>query len=192
MNVTVYLGSSEGNRPVFRQAVTELGTWLGRSGHTLIYGGSRVGLMGALAEAVIAAGGKVIGVEPRYFVDGQIQYDAIDQLIVTDTMAQRKTLMEEMADAFIVLPGGVGTFEEFFETLTLKLLGRHDKPIALLNTRGYYDAMYAAIRSSVAGGFTARSCLDMIALCADPEEALSAVEKTPSAHAARGISEYGR
>ncbi|MBQ5502872.1 MAG: TIGR00730 family Rossman fold protein, partial [Selenomonas sp.] len=78
MKVTVYLGSSEGNRPVFRQAVTELGTWLGRSGHTLIYGGSRVGLMGALAEAVIAAGGKVIGVEPRYFVDGQIQYDAID------------------------------------------------------------------------------------------------------------------
>lgn len=153
MNVTVYLGSSEGNRPVFRQAVTALGTWLGRSGHTLIYGGSRVGLMGALAEAVIEAGGKVIGVEPRYFVDGQIQYDAIDQLIVTDTMAQRKEKLRELGDVFVAFPGGIGTLEEIAEVMTLNKIGQLPKPFCLLNIEGYYEPLRQFLGHMVKEGF---------------------------------------
>lgn len=115
MNITVYLASSTGNDPKFEAAVKELGTWIGASGNTLIYGGSKTGLMGELAQSVLQAGGKVIGVEPQFFVEEEYQYEGLTQLIVTKDMAERKTKMIELGDAFIAFPGGVGTLEEVSE-----------------------------------------------------------------------------
>lgn len=153
MKITVYLGSSMGKRPVFRQAATELGEWIGRTGHTLIYGGSRVGLMGVLADAVIGAGGKVIGVEPGFFVDGQVQHPGITQLIITKTMAERKQKMLELGDAFIAFPGGIGTLEEMAEMMTLVKIGQLDKPFCFLNIDGYYEPFRDFLMHMVAEGF---------------------------------------
>ena len=117
MNITVYLGAKEGNDPSLHSAARELGTWIGGNGHTLIYGGSKCGLMGVLAESTLMAGGKVIGVEPQFFIDMGFDYDAITQLIVTKNMSERKAKMIELGEAFIAFPGGTGTLEEISEKL---------------------------------------------------------------------------
>lgn len=153
MNITVYLGSSEGNRPIFRQAARELGEWIGRNGHTLIYGGSEMGLMGVLADAVIHEGGKVIGVEPRFFVEEEVQHKGITELIVTETMAERKQKMIELGDAFIAFPGGLGTLEEITEVMTLCKLRRIEKPFCLLNIDGYYEPLCKLLFHMVNEGF---------------------------------------
>ena len=113
MNITVYLGSSEGKDETLKTAVRALGTWIGESGNALVYGGSKSGLMGDLAESVLQAGGEVTGVEPQFFIDAGYEYDAITRLYVTETMAERKTKMIELGDAFIAFPGGVGTLGSF-------------------------------------------------------------------------------
>ncbi len=115
MNITVYLGSNEGNDPSLKEAVRALGAWIGNAGHALVYGGSKSGLMGELAESVLNAGGKVTGVEPQFFIDAGLEYDAITTLIVTKDMAERKAKMIELGDAFIAFPGGTGTLEEVSE-----------------------------------------------------------------------------
>ena len=112
MNIAVYIGSDEGKKDIYRQAAQELGLWIGRNGHTLIYGGSAMGLMGVLANAVLAEQGKVIGVEPQFFVEEEVQHSGITALIVTETMSERKQKMMELADSFIAFPGGIGTLEE--------------------------------------------------------------------------------
>ncbi len=112
MNITVYLGAREGNDPILSEKVGELGRWIGENGHTLIYGGSKVGLMGKLAVSVIEAGGKAIGVEPEFFVRDFLQYDGLTELIVTKDMSDRKAKMIDLGDAFIAFPGGTGTLEE--------------------------------------------------------------------------------
>ena len=112
MNITVYLGASEGVDPALKTAARELGAWIGKSGHALVYGGSKCGLMGELAESVLEAGGEVTGVEPRFFIDEGFAYDAITRLIVTRDMSERKAKMIELGDAFIAFPGGTGTLEE--------------------------------------------------------------------------------
>ena len=115
MNITVYLGASAGNDPAFLPAVQELGNWIGANGHALVYGGSKSGLMGALADSVLEAGGHVTGVEPSFFIEAEFQHDGIDDLIVTSDMAERKAKMIELGDAFIAFPGGTGTLEEIDE-----------------------------------------------------------------------------
>ena len=155
MNITVYLGATEGNDPALITAVKALGTWIGSNGHSLVYGGSRCGLMGMLAQSVLESGGHVTGVEPRFFVEAGFVYDAIDELIVTETMRERKAVMEDKADAFVICPGGIGTLEEFFEVITLKQLGRHQKPIVILNTLQFYDPMLDMMEQSVANDFMA-------------------------------------
>ena len=112
MKITVYLGASEGNDPALKTAVQELGRWIGQSGNALVYGGSRSGLMGLLADSVLAAGGQVTGVEPRFFVEQELQHNGLTELIVTENMAQRKAKMIELGDAFVAFPGGTGTLEE--------------------------------------------------------------------------------
>ena len=139
MNITVYLGSAMGNDPKYVQEVVRLGTWIGNNGHRLIYGGSRIGLMGELAEAVLVAGGEVIGVEPGFFVDSCLQHDGINELIVTETMAERKAKMIELGDAYIAFPGGTGTLEEISEVMSQIRLGHNDRPCIILNLDGYYD-----------------------------------------------------
>lgn len=139
MNITVYLGSNEGKDPVLKTAVRELGTWIGKNDHTLIYGGSKRGLMGELAESVLMADGKVTGVEPQFFLDMGFDYPEITQLIVTQDMSERKAKMVELGDAFIAFPGGTGTLEEISEIMSKIVLGHLAAPCIVYNLNGYYD-----------------------------------------------------
>ena len=150
MNITVYLGANEGNNPALKQAVRELGTWIGESGNDLIYGGSKVGLMGIIAESVLRAGGKVTGVEPQFFMEKELQYDAVTHLIVTETMAERKTKMIELGDAFVAMPGGTGTLEEISEVMSLLALDRLEAPCILYNLHGYYDSLQQLLERMIA------------------------------------------
>ena len=150
MNITVYLGANEGNDPALKQAVQELGTWIGESGHDLIYGGSKVGLMGIIAESVLRAGGKVTGVEPQFFMEKELQYDAVTHLIVTETMAERKTKMIELGDVFVAMPGGTGTLEEISEVMSLLALDRLEAPCILYNLHGYYDSLQQLLERMIA------------------------------------------
>ena len=142
-----------GNDPKYLREVIRLGSWIGRSGHRLIYGGSRIGLMGELAEAVLQAGGEVIGVEPGFFVDSCLQHDGINELIVTDTMAERKAIMIERGDAYIAFPGGTGTLEEIAEVMSQIRLGHNDRPCFILNLDGFYDPLKVMLDRMVSEGF---------------------------------------
>ena len=141
MNITVYLGATPGNDPALETAVRALGTWIGKNGHNLVYGGSKCGLMGMLAESVLEAGGKVTGVEPKFFVDDGFVYDAITELIVTKDMSERKAKMIELGDAFIAFPGGTGTLEEIAEIMSKVALRHLDAPCILYDLNGYYTGL---------------------------------------------------
>ena len=145
MNITVYLGANTGNDPAFLPAVQELGNWIGANGHALVYGGSKSGLMGALADSVLEAGGHVTGIEPSFFIDAEFQHDGIDDLIVTSDMAERKAKMIELGDAFIAFPGGTGTLEEIAEVMSKLALNHLDAPCIFYNLNGYYDHMKALL-----------------------------------------------
>ena len=133
MNITVYLGANEGNDPALKKAVTELGTWIGESGNALVYGGSETGLMGTLAASVLEAGGDVTGVEPVFFIEEELQFDGLTELIVTQDMSERKAKMIELGDVFIAFPGGTGTLEEITEIMSKVSLGHLDAPCILYN-----------------------------------------------------------
>ena len=139
MNSTVYLGANKGTDPLLEKAVIELASWIAKSGNTLVYGGSKTGLMGILGTTALDAGGKVVGVEPTFFMDQEQQLDTLTELIVTDTIAERKTKMIELGDAFIALPGGTGTLEEITEVMSKVSLKQIDAPCILYNLNGYYD-----------------------------------------------------
>ncbi len=141
--VAVFCAAAEGTRPEYRSAAEELGRQLAQQGIGLIYGGADVGLMGAVADAALAGGGRVVGVIPHVLVDKEIAHKGVQELHVVDTMHTRKRLMGDLADAFIVLPGGFGTLEELFEVLAWQTLKLHAKPVVLLNVAGFYDSMLA-------------------------------------------------
>ena len=176
MNITVYLGANEGKDPALVQAARELGEWIGSRGHTLIYGGSKCGLMGHLAESVLGAGGKVTGVEPEFFVSAGFVYDEIDRLIVTSDMAERKAKMIELGDAFIAFPGGTGTLEEIAEVMSKVYLGHLDAPCILYDLNGYYSGIRAQLAQMRQAGLSdeegqkkisfARSLEDIVRLLA--------------------------
>lgn len=146
MHITVYLGSCEGNDVRFKEAVRELGTWIGANGHTLVYGGSKSGLMGILATSVLTSGGRAIGVEPQFFMDAERQYDGLTELIVTKDMPERKTKMIELGDAFIAFPGGTGTLEEIAEVMSKVVLGHLSAPCILYDLDGYYAGLKELLR----------------------------------------------
>jgi uncharacterized protein (TIGR00730 family) len=152
-SVAVYCGSRSGKQPEFAQAAQEVGRWIGQHGGQLVYGGGRNGLMGLLADACLEAGGQVIGVIPKTMVEREWAHSGCTELIVTETMHERKRIMAERCDAFLALPGGIGTFEEFFEAWTWRQLGFHDKPVGLLNVGGYYDLLLQFLRHSVDNQF---------------------------------------
>lgn len=154
MNITVYLGASEGNDPALRTAVEELGRWIGEQGHSLVYGGSKSGLMGALARAALDAGAQVVGVEPSFFIAEMLQYEDLSELIVTETMAERKTKMIELGDAFIAFPGGTGTLEEISEVMSKVSLGQLSAPCILYNLNGYYDDLRALLQRMIRAGLS--------------------------------------
>ena len=149
MNICLYGASSSAIAKSYINPTEELGAKIAERGHTLIYGGGAEGLMGAAARGAYSQGGKIIGIVPSFLnVDG-ILFDNCDEMIFTETMRERKQLLEEKSDAFIVTPGGVGTFDEFFEILTLKQLGRHSKPIAVFNINGYFDNLIEQLKNAV-------------------------------------------
>ena len=152
-SICVYCGSRPGENALFAQTARAVGTWIGANGGQLVYGGGRSGLMGTVADATQAAGGRVVGVIPQSLVDKEHARHACDELHIVRTMHERKALMAERSNAFMALPGGLGTFEELCEVWTWRQLGYHDKPIGLLNVAGYYDAMLAFLQHSVASGF---------------------------------------
>jgi uncharacterized protein (TIGR00730 family) len=151
--VCVYCGSSFGSDPVYLEATQDLARTLAGRGIRVVYGGASVGLMGALADATLEAGGEVVGVIPQQLVDREIAHPGLTELHVVQTMHQRKALMAELSDAFVALPGGIGTLEELIEIFTWNQLGIQDKPIAVLNTIGYYDGLTAFLDHAVAQGF---------------------------------------
>lgn len=166
--VCVFCGSSPGSRPTYAEAARRMGDALVARDITLVYGGGRVGLMGEIARAVLAAGGRVVGVIPQALVRKELVYDDLTELHVVASMHDRKAMMAERAEAFVALPGGYGTFEEFCEVLTWAQLGFHHKPVALLNVAGYFDGLLALFDHAVAEGFVRPAHRAMALADADP------------------------
>lgn len=177
MNITVYLGANEGTDPALKTAVQELGKWIGESGNALIYGGSRCGLMGVLADSVLAAGGEVTGVEPEFFVKGELQHDGLTDLIVTKDMTERKTKMIELGDAFIAFPGGTGTLEEIAEVMSRVSLGQLDAPCILYDLNGYYDSLKALLDKMIEKGLSTPQRQRGIRFAANLEEITTILNK---------------
>lgn len=171
-SICVYCASSSRVATHFTQAAEELGTLLGQRGLTLVYGGASVGLMGVLAQAVQRSGGRVAGFIPQTLRDREIAYEAADELVVTRDLRERKALMEARADAFVALPGGLGTLEEVLEVLTLKQLRLHQKPIVFLNTAGFYDSLLAVFEQLRELNFSKPESRHAYELATQPAEVL--------------------
>jgi hypothetical protein len=173
--ICVFCGSSPGSDPAYAAAARLLGGTLAAEGIGLVYGGGNVGMMGELANAVVAAGGKVTGVIPEALMAREVALTELDDLRVVDSMHTRKALMGDLSDGFIALPGGIGTLEEFIEVLTWAQLGLHDKPCALLNTQGYFDTLLTFIDDIVAAGFMADVHRQLVLTADEPVALLDAM-----------------
>lgn len=170
MNITVYLGAFEGNDPALAQAVRALGTWIGQSGNALVYGGSKSGLMGQLAESALKAGAQVTGVEPQFFIDDDFQYEGLTELIVTKDMTERKKKMIELGNAFIAFPGGTGTLEEITEVMSNVSLKQLDAPCILYNLNGYYDSLMMLLGQMIDKGLSSEERQEGIYFANDLEQ----------------------
>ncbi len=178
-NVCVFCGSSPGTNPAFATAARRLGTALAERGVGLVYGGTSVGLMGVVADAALAAGGRATGVITESLAGHEIAHSALNELFVVSTMHERKALMAEMADAFVMLPGGFGTCEEFMESVTWAQLGIHDKRCGILNVDGFFDDLLAFLGHAVAQGFIKSRQIDALAISDDADELLDALVGSP-------------
>src|SRR5438128_12123639 len=168
-HVCVFCGSSRGVRPAYAEAARRVGAALARNGLGLVYGGGRIGLMGVVADAALAAGGRVVGVIPDPLATRELAHDGLTELHVVPTMHDRKALMASRSAGFLALPGGVGTFEEFFEILTWAALGLHGKPIGLLNVEGYFDPLLALLDHAVAERFVRPEHLSLLLVSDQPD-----------------------
>ncbi|MFE1602984.1 TIGR00730 family Rossman fold protein [Methylobacterium sp. ID0610] len=175
MRLCVFCGSSDGAAPLYREGAQALGRHLARSGVGLVYGGGKVGLMGAVADAALEAGGEVIGVMPRPLVEKEIGHAGLTTLHVVGSMHERKAMMADLADGFVALPGGLGTFEELFEVWTWAQLGYHPKPVSLLNVGGFYDGLLAFLDHVVGQGFVREPHRAMLICAQDPAELLTRI-----------------
>lgn len=175
MHICVYCSASDSLAPAYVETAAALGRAIGARGDTLVYGGSSRGLMGQVARGVHQTGGKVVGYLPRMLLNIEIAYDAADELIISEDMRARKAGMASRADAFIALPGGIGTLEELFEIMTLRALGQIAKPLVLLNVNGFYDPLRAMIVSMGQHGFLRRAVDELFTLAPDVETAMAHV-----------------
>jgi len=171
-SVCVYCGSRPGGLPAYAEAARNIGSEIGRRGWQLVYGGGRAGLMGEVADAALAAGATVIGVIPESLMGRELGHRGLTELHVVETMHQRKMMMAERSDAFLALPGGIGTFEELFEVWTWRQLGYHDKPLGLLNVAGYYDALLGFLAHSRDQGLMTTAQTDLLQVGDDPSALL--------------------
>jgi uncharacterized protein (TIGR00730 family) len=170
--ITVFCGSSKGNEDKYILQATRLGQILAKQNIELVYGGASVGLMGAVANGVLSEGGKVIGVLPRFLKAKEIAHEGLTELILVESMHERKTKMNELCDGVIALPGGFGTLEEFFEMLTWAQLGLHKKPIAILNIEGFYDSLTTLVQTMVDKGFLIEANQQMLLMSNNIEDLL--------------------
>ena len=177
-SLCVYCGSRPGMDPAFAETARQVGQWIGAHDGQLVYGGGRNGLMGIVADATLAAGGRVIGVIPQALVEKEWAHTGCTELHIVDTMHERKRIMAEHADAFLSLPGGIGTLEEFFEVWTWRQLGYHAKPVGLLNLNGYYDHLLAFLHTSVQNGFMSDWQMELIHVGTDAERVLEQLVQT--------------
>lgn len=186
-SVAVYCGSRLGNSPLFSDLAAATGNWIGQHGGQLVYGGGKSGLMGVVADATLKAGGSVVGVIPTALVEREWAHQGCTELHVVANMHDRKRLMAERADAFVALPGGIGTMEEFFEVWTWHQLGYHNKPVGLLNAAGYYDSLLAFLATSVTQGFMQIAQMDMIRTGSDPSKLLPELVQAAGLSSATGL-----
>lgn len=181
--VCVFCASRTGKDPIFREAATALGAALAGRGLGLVYGGAHVGLMGAVADAALAGGGEVVGVIPSSMVDREVARRGLTQLHVVRTMHERKALMADLSDAFVALPGGYGTLDEFFEALTWSQLGYHSKPCAVLNVGGFFDPLLAYLDGAVDAGLLHLANRRLIIVATGIDEVLDRIAEPPAARA---------
>ena len=190
LSVCVYCGSRHGRRPAYTAAARALGKAIGSRGWQLVYGGGKVGLMGEVANATLAAGGRVVGVIPESLQQREVGHTGLHELHVVPTMHARKQVMAERADLFIALPGGIGTLEELYEVWTWRQLGYHDQPIGLINIEGYFDPLLAFMRNTVAEGFLSPDQNDQLAVGTEPETVLLSL--AAQARQAHGSEDFSR
>ena len=186
-SVCVYCGSNPGRRGTYRVAATALGETIARRGLRLVYGGASVGLMGAVADAALAAGGHVIGIMPKALVDKEIAHAGLSELHVVASMHERKQMMADLSDGFIALPGGVGTMEELFEVWTWAQLGHHAKPCGLLDVAGFYELLEAFLDHQVTEGFVRAEHREILKVEANPDSLLDAFETYEAPRVAKWI-----
>jgi uncharacterized protein (TIGR00730 family) len=181
-SLCVFCGSSVGNRPEYAAAAVEVGRLLAQRGIRLVYGAGNVGLMGILADAALAAGGEVTGVIPQMLVDRELAHRGITDLRIVGTMHERKALMAELSDAFLALPGGLGTFEELCEALTWSQLGIHAKPCGALNIRGYFDDLQSLLDRALQEGFLRPEHRQLLVTASSPAQLLDRLEEYEPAY----------
>ena len=181
MKICVYGAASSTIDPEYKEKVEAMGKEMVKRGHSLVFGGGGHGLMGAAANGVRAAGGHIFGVIPKFFDEENVEalFEHCDELVQPETMRERKQIMEDNADAFIVVPGGIGTFEEFFEILTLKQLCRHNKPIAIYNIKGYYDEMLFMLEKATEKNFIRGGCMDLFRISENMDDLFAYIENPP-------------
>ncbi len=179
LSICVFCASASELPEVYREVARRLGREIAGRGHRLVYGGGDVGLMGEVARAVHASGGEVFGAIPRSLVERELAYGPADELVVTETLRERKAEMDARADAFVALPGGFGTLEELLEVLTLRQLRLHDRPIVLVNAAGYWDPFLTMVRAMIAQGFAPAGEGHLFEVATTPEDAVALVESGP-------------
>lgn len=170
MNITVYCGSRMGSEPAFAEAAKELGEWIAANGHGMVYGGGNIGLMGLIADTVLAGGGPVVGVIPEFLIEAEKGHEGLHTLEVVQSMPQRKTRMMALGDAFLAMPGGTGTLEEIAEAISLQKLGLHGKPCVFYNVNGFFEPLRRMLEDMVRAGFTEEEDLQRIRFIERPEE----------------------
>lgn len=181
-SICVFCGSSEGSSSTYGQAAAAMGRFLAEKGYTLVYGGGNVGTMGIMAEAAMKADGKVLGIIPKK-LNGMVDHLELSELLVVDDMHQRKALMQEKSDAFIALPGGIGTMEELFEVWTWRYIGYHNKPVGLLNCCGFYDKLLSFLQTMRDEGFVNAEILEDLCVGESPEALIEGLERKAGAGA---------
>ncbi len=178
-SVCLYCGSATGRRAVFREGAAQFGSLLAERGIRLIYGGGHIGLMGVAADAALAKGGTVIGVIPRFLIDLEASHPGLTELVIVDSMHERKQRMFELADGFAILPGGLGTLDEMIEIITWRQLGLHDKPIAIIDLGGYWQSLTALIDKVIADDFAKPRVRNLFTVVRSVGEVLPALEAAP-------------
>ena len=189
LSICVYCGSRSGTLPEFAQAAQSVGAEIGRRGWQLVYGGGRAGLMGVVADSAISAGARTVGVIPQSLMQRELGHSGLTDLHVVQTMHERKLMMAQRSDAFLALPGGIGTFEELFEVWSWRQLGYHDKPLALLNVRGYYDAFSNMITQAEEFGFVTPAQSQLLKVDSEPIRLLDLLASL-TAQATTAVDDY--